>query len=115
MIPEEYIPMLEKISELTKKRKKSWEKTSDMNRFILKVGLNAISLFSFTSYPDDEECIGFELLNTYGDRIDGFGVGITESEYSKMSELYSNARRNALKIDSAISNVMNDLDSILKS
>ena len=110
MIPEEYKPMIDKIISNTDTRKCSWETTSDSEKFILKAGANSISIFYYESYPDDVPVVALEILNLFGEKVDGIYIKNEDIDFDKMYQLYTAARRNALKITETISDIMTWLD-----
>ncbi|MDE6523340.1 MAG: hypothetical protein K2L17_11015 [Muribaculaceae bacterium] len=110
MIPEEYKPLIDKISSVTDQKKFRWEKTSDEEKFLLNLGLNSVTIHYFEAYPDDSPTVGFEIRDRLGDRIDGIYISQDERDYDTMWELYRSARRNALKIGDTISNMMKFLE-----
>lgn len=110
MIPNEYRPMVDKLKERTALRTISWKPTSDSAKFSVEIGLNTITIDLYTPYAEPSEMIAFEILDTFGERIDGFYIPEHDDDYSTLNDLYSIARRNALKIDQTISNIMNILN-----
>lgn len=111
MIATEYRPMVDKLIHLTQNKQLNWETTSDANKFLITLGLNSVVVEQFASYPDDVSVVAIELLNGLGEKIDGIYISEPDDDYNRMFELYGMARRNALKIEQTISDIMNVLNS----
>lgn len=115
MIPEEYKPLIKKLRETTECLRQSWNPTSDENKFNMNVGKNTATVRYYT-YEDAYSGnygygIRFDILNEYGELVDGFYVVSDEPDYKEMYEFYEMARRNALKVDQTISQMLKDLDT----
>lgn len=92
------------------KKKSSWETTSDSEKYILKAGSNSISIFYYEAYPDNVPVVALEILNLFGEKVDGIYINNEDIDFDKMYKLYSAARRNALKITQTIADIMAWLD-----
>ena len=111
MIPEEYMPMVGKLLEQTKNSKLNWSTSSDSGKYTLYVGPSTIVVNSYESFPENDHILSLEILDPFGDKIDGFYISDSEDGYLTMNDLYSTVRRNALKIDATISDIMAFLNS----
>lgn len=111
MIPEEYRQMINKIIDMTKDRSIEWETTSDKLKFELEIENNSIIILKYSDFESGIPMIGFEIRDNYGDIVDGMYISSEDIDYETMDNLFSEARRNALKIEQTISNIM----SILKT
>lgn len=114
MIPPDYEVLLKKLRTTTEKGMRSWIETSDDQKFMMKVGLNSVSVRQSNYYDDDGDYLGdvvsFEVINQKGDTIDTFVTYWSDPEFQEMNNFYKMARRNALKIDKTISQLIQDLD-----
>lgn len=111
MIPEEYAPMIRKLIPMTKNKKIEWEPTSDMNKFELEADNNTIIINQYNDYETGQPSVSFEIRDNYGNLIDGMYISSGEGDYEELERLFSEARRNALKIENTISNIMSFLNS----
>ncbi len=109
MIPDEYKAMIDLLIERSSQKKLRWKTTSDSQKFLVDIGLNAISVESFHEYQQDVDMIGIRLYNTTGDQIDWIASDERESDFIKLHSLYSAGRRSALNIDKTISEIMSSL------
>ena len=116
MIPEEYKPLIKKLREATEDLSRSWNTTSDENKFNMSVGANTATVryYTYEDYVTGNYGSGikFEILNWAGETVDGFHIISDEPDYKQMYEFYEMARRNALKVDQTISQMLNDLDNL---
>lgn len=110
MIPEQYRQMIDKITDMTKERAIEWETTSDKLKFELEIEDNSIIILKYSDFESGIPIIGFEIRDDYGDLVDGMYISSDDIDYETMDNLFSEARRNAMKIENTISNIM----SILK-
>jgi len=110
MIPPEYIQLIAKLKERTTNRTLGWETTSDSSKFTIDTGKNSMSIQTYSSYPDEIPVISLEILDMYGEIVDGVYISEEDNDYTTMQSLYLAARRNALKIDETISNIMDFLN-----
>ena len=109
MIPEDYMPLVRTLQEMTDSKECKWETTSDKEKFLLTIEDESITVFHFLSFPEDEPTIGFEILNDYGEREDAFFVSQEDIDYDRMWNLYWSARRIAMKIQDRVSGLMTKL------
>lgn len=112
MIPVEYINLINKIKEVTSKRMVRWNKTSDSNRFDLEIESNSISINRYDN-PLEFPKITIDILDIMGEYVDGFYIYSDDQDYKMLSDLYSDIRRNALRINETIDELNSGLDSIL--
>lgn len=110
MISEEYRQMINKIIDMTKDRSIEWETTSDKLKFELEIEDNSIIILKYCDFESGIPMIGFEIRDNYGDILDGIYISSDDIDYGTLDQLFSEARRNAMKIENTISNIM----SILK-
>lgn len=111
MIPQEYTPLIKRLVEKTNRGELDWQKTTNPQYFSLKVGDNDIVVMKFDAWPDDETCIGLEIKNNEGERIDYFCIGENDMDihYDEMFQLHAQARRKAMHIDETISDILSKL------
>lgn len=114
MITKEYRELINKIIERTNEDKIKWEPTSDSQKFLCKISSKTVVVRSYVylnpEIGQDLSCVSFEILDIMGELIDGVYVDETESDYVKMSDLYDMARRNALRIDQTIRDLLDALE-----
>jgi len=110
MIPKEYIPLIDKLKERTINRTLGWETTSDSSKFTIDTGKNSMTIQTYTTFPEEIPVISLEILDMYGEIVDGVYISEEDNDYPTMKALYLDARRNALKIDETISNIMDFLN-----
>lgn len=106
MIPSEYKPLISKLTELTSTRKIEWNSTSDSTKFELISDNNSIYIQSYNDYESGVPFIGFEIRTLLGNYIDGIYLSSEEIDFDILEKLYSEARRNAMKIEQTISSIM---------
>lgn len=115
MIPGEYNPLIAKLISRTNTHDVKWESTSDQSSFEAQIGNNSLFITRRESYdPDmDEDIIYFEIsIHHLDHEIDSFCIWPQESQdtFNRISNLFSNARRQALDIDRTIAEMLADLD-----
>ena len=114
MITKEYRELIDKIIERTNEGKIKWETTSDSLKFLCKIGDRTVVVYSyvynFNPTGMDLNCISFEILDFFGEKIDGIYVDESELDFAKMTDLYDMARRNALRIDQTIRDLLDALE-----
>ena len=113
MIPTEYRPLVEALSKKTKENRLKWEPTSRDSQFQTIIGHNYIVIYSFDNYEEGCLNIRVDILDSFGDKIDQFTSDENDfSDYMLLENLYSSARRNALRIDETINDLMQNLDNL---
>lgn len=112
MIPTEYKPLISKLLEKTNTRSLNWSTTSDASKYEVKIGDNYITIDTFTDFVSGISFIKIEILDQLGSKVDSFSVDDSEADYSIISDLYYSARRNALKIDETLADILKELDEI---
>lgn len=110
MIPEEYMPMVKALSDQTKSSKLEWETTSDKEKFILNIAQKSITIWRFLCYPEDQMIVKIEILDFLGETIDSFQSMDNEEDFPIMDKLFGLAKRNALKIQETIDEIMRELN-----
>jgi len=99
----------------TKENCVTWSTTTDSDSFIVyfnKFSLSIKQIYgsTFNNYGSREEWFNLELINKNGDKIDGFTIDETDEDFAKIKELYTLARRSALSIDTAIQEMLTELN-----
>ncbi|MDE6702695.1 MAG: hypothetical protein K2K00_03355 [Muribaculaceae bacterium] len=112
MIPTEYLPIVNALIDKTKEMKLKWERTSSETKFQTAIGENTVVVYYYYTYPDDIPCIGIDILDLFGEKIDQFSSEATDADFSILDDLYTRARRNALHIDATISTLKSNLDKL---
>lgn len=113
MIPNEYKPLIDKIIQRTSERVLTWMTTSIEDQFETKIGNYNVTIRRVLRdvYDDEPASVSFEILDSYGEKVDYLYTDEDEEiDYDKMLSLFSAARRQALNIDGAISDMMQNLD-----
>lgn len=113
MIPTQYEPLLSKLEIATSTISGLWDKTSDKQKFSVSINGITVIIHKYVVYPENIECVAFEIMDTLGDVIDGIYYDESEEEYNRLNLLYESARRNALKISETLSDVVSGLDKLL--
>lgn len=112
MIPDEYKELITKLAERTESRAVKWKTTSSSEKFTVALGSHSLTLALWVDYPTESTYIEFEMLDFTGKKIDSFSVwnDIADYEdYTKMNKLYGSARRNALRINESIQDILDVL------
>lgn len=110
MIPERYKDIVKKLAQRTDNGEVNWKSTSHEKMFV--VDFKQFSL-SINPYYDNRDHVRFSILDSEGNEIDDFHVGEGEAEWELAHRLYSEARREARKIDLVISDITEELNSDL--
>lgn len=113
MIPEEYKTLISKIESKSKSLKKIWEETSDGNKYILKIGANSITLHEYEAFPSGKEYISLEIINLFGEKVDGIYIAEDDPDFSRMSNLFTAAKRNSTEFKKTLDNIIKDIDLYL--
>ncbi len=109
MIPQNYEVLLSKLRDKTVENKVNWSTTSDTDIFMVNFG--DFSMTIWTGTDDEGDFVGFKLYDSAGKGVDSFWVYPSEGGFLMANELYSMARRKALRIDDAIINISKALES----
>lgn len=113
MIPTQYEPLLSKLEIATSSIPELWDKTSDRQKFSVSINGITVIIHKYNIYPENTDCVSFEIMDPSGDVIDGIYYDESEEEYNRVNLLYESARRNALKISETLSDVVSGLDNLL--
>ena len=108
---EEYEELFNELHEAAMAGRVHWQTTASDNQFV--VVFKDFSL-SIKYHPQEQEpsFCSFVIRNASGQVIDTFWVDDTSTEdWRKAFELYSTARRQALGIDVAVKNIVDELRS----
>lgn len=108
MIPEDYTQVIELLFEKSSKNELNWRPTSNEEKFLVNFEKFSISITTGGG-EGDLPYILFNVLNESGKTIDNFYVGHGEEWYDNCEEMYGRARRKALKINEAISQLKKEL------
>lgn len=112
MIPQ-YENLVGKLELASSKIPGLWQKTSDRDKFSVRINSTTILMNSYIAFPNTDDCISFEVMNSKGEIIDGIYVDSKDFEYKRLKKLYESARRNALRIPETLSDVVTGLDQLL--
>ncbi len=97
MISTKFKALLQKLDEKSKANEVNWRAEAGQAHVTVSFSDYAIIIMR------DKDYIGIRLLNSEGDVIDDFNITQDEKEdYQFLESLYSEARRNALKVDDAL-------------
>jgi len=109
MINETYNHLVSKLVEKTRENKVNWQPTVNSDAFA--VYFQNFSLAISTEYDReaDNSSVVVVLRNQEGKEIDQFAVSSGEANFEELIELYSSARRKALKIDEAVQILLKEL------
>jgi hypothetical protein len=114
-IPALYSNVIQGLLQKSQENSVVWNTTTDSNTFI--VYFNKFSLSIRQNYNNDfnnnyhETRITVDLINNDdGDKIDGFMLEDGDDDWSTISTLYTLARRSALSIDTAIKEMLTEIN-----
>lgn len=112
MIPESYYDLINKLYVKAEAGQINWQTTAAKNKFIVYFQNFSISLEFERSEDQEPDFVTFRIYDNTGHEIDSFWIGSHEIEgwYEKSYQLYSAARRKALRIDDAINSITKELD-----
>lgn len=105
MLNEKYGEILDSLLERTKNREMEWQSTSREGEYIIYLQGYSISLI--------QVFVGYEMVlrSENGKVIDDFTIRFGDPYWEKAQEIFSTARRQALKIDEAVEEVIKQLRS----
>lgn len=112
-IPELYTNVIDGLLTKSRKNEVVWNATTDSNTFV--VYFNSFSL-SIRKNSDNnfnnshEEWVTVELINNNGEKIDSFFVEEGDDNWQVINELFALSRRSALSIDTAIKEMLNEIN-----
>ncbi|MDP2401841.1 MAG: hypothetical protein Q8M66_07665 [Actinomycetota bacterium] len=111
MIPQAYVTLLSKLLERTKADDVNWREAAK-DTFAVDFESFTLALASYFD-SDQDPTVGVNLRNATGSVIDAFEVweSLDEDEYRLVYELFTLARRKALKIDRALDALARALDA----
>lgn len=101
--------LVTRLTELTEGGKVSWEETADERTFLASVGKFVVTLGEEPNYDGPDYL--FKILDGTGKTIDE-AYGMPGEEWSRLSNLYKLARRNALHVEEALSDLLSSLEHI---
>jgi hypothetical protein len=109
-IPGLYAEVIRGLLQKSKEKEVIWNTTTDDNTFVVFFDTTSLSLKQ--SSNQNETWIAVSLIkNNTGDKIDGFWVSDDEpGDWKIMDELFSIARRSALSIDNAITEMLREIN-----
>ena len=110
MISDEYYELIAKLVKRTLSGEVNWKATSDDNQFVLYFNNFSLSVYQATDQNSGEEFARIVLLNDDGKEIDSFWVSERDEHWEIASNLFTGARRKALKIDEALHTILDELD-----
>lgn len=111
MISDEYRPLVDLLARRTSDDAVNWQATSDEDEFLVKFDNFSLSLRSAWDQETEKQYIAFTLRDAQGKRMDNFWVEVGDADYDQLNELWSRARRKALNIDSAIRQIIEELEA----
>lgn len=100
--------------EKTKSGNISWNETSSSDRFIVNISMNAVVVgYIDNPFEDDSQCYTIDILNIMGNTIEKTIIRPTDKEgYTLMEQLYNIVKRNVMKIDETLDEIISDLKKI---
>ena len=98
--------LVTRLTELTESGKVSWEETAEEGTFLASVGKFVVTLGEFPSSQ-----YRFRILDEKGKTIDE-AWGTTGENWTLLSHLHELARRNALHVEEALSDLLSSLEHI---
>jgi hypothetical protein len=110
MADKRMLELLDRLLERTVSKKAKWEETESKNTFQLTFTNYAVRI----SGSEKDEVYGLSMFDSNGTMIesatDGELTPISSSSFEKMRTLFQEARRQARGFDSAIKNIMKELE-----
>jgi hypothetical protein len=112
MIPENFVTLIDKLSEKTSKKEAVWSKTSRDDEFKLDLGKGAITIDRWQNDDNNEQSVDLAVMNENGDRIDYiFFTYADRDDFKNLAELHSLAKRAYYKVDETFKSIFKELDS----
>jgi hypothetical protein len=108
-IPAPYAKVIQGLLDKSVAQKVVWDTTTGPNTFIVYFDKSSLSIRQDHGF-NDETWIVVDLINDYGIRLDEFSVKEGDTDWRKINELYTLARRSALSIDNAIAEMLTELN-----
>lgn len=103
MVPEIYSKIIGKLAAKAKRGEVDWKSTSQEGTFLVNFKEFSLAISTYYSDQEHENFVSFRLLDPKGKVIDYFTVAETDDEWGGLAfEMYSGARRKALRIDEAL-------------
>lgn len=114
-IPSQYSKVIHGLLQNSQENSVVWNTTTDSNTFIVYFSKFSLSIrqHSNSDYNNNyhETWITVDLINNdTGDNIDGFMLEEGDEDWNNISELYTLARRSALSIDTAIKEMLTEIN-----
>jgi len=113
-IPTLYSNVISGLLKKSQSKQVRWNTTTDANTFIVFFDKTSLSIRQNSRIDFNgnlEECwIIVDLLNDLGEKVDGFVIEGNDEDWDKLDELYTLARRAALSIDSAIHEIITEIN-----
>lgn len=104
MIPEAYRAIVERLEQKTRESKVIWNQVSK-DTFAVNFGDYSLSVREYFGEDEngvEDRSIDFRLLDSQGKTIDAFDIWSDDKDFENARELFSAARRKALKVDEAL-------------
>jgi hypothetical protein len=101
--------LVTRLTELTESGKVSWEETADESTFLTSVGKFVVTLGE--EHDDNYSVYRFKILDGTGKTIDEASASGGENR-TRLSHLHEFARRNALHVEEALSDLLSSLEHI---
>lgn len=111
MIPNEYLRILSLLYDKTISNKVSWQKGTNNYSFITGFTNFSIAISEYDDQYNNEREYGISIYNQEGDIIDHYTVPEQDNKFAFVQNLFNESRRNALKINDAINEIMNELEN----
>lgn len=110
MAEPEFESLIARLAEQTRIGKVNWKQTSSEAEFVLYFQKYALSMRRGIDHEHDE-FVNFALRNEAGKKIDEFTVWQMHEMWHTVVEMWSAARRRALKIDLALEGLLHELET----
>ncbi|SRR6266404_7848748 len=117
MAYEKYQRLVQKLLERTDKNELQWKETASPETFQVSFSNYSLTLSEQTSGSGPSDFV-VTIINSAGDLVDSFSdvlldEGHGATYYRSMGELHQKARRQALGVDQAIDEILDDLEGSL--
>jgi hypothetical protein len=107
--------IIESLVKGTTSSKLNWQDTERDNEFVLKLEKGAITVDSWDNWSEEDNdvqsLVDIGFLNNLGESVERFTYSSSDySDYKKIMELHKLAKRNHLKIDETLDEILLEIE-----
>lgn len=111
MIPNIYKDIIDGLQTKSQNGEANWRTTGRDNEYIIYFQKFSLSILYGYDENDESYYISISIYNENGESIDSFWVGNNlKEEYEFLQQLYQSAKRKALRIDEAITEIFSEVN-----